>query len=478
MACSRGLKTSECSCVALSPRQLKVNKVFSMKLNEHAIRAYNAKATDLVQKLTVRRARQRPKKPSFVVDAHVSASIPFTELRNLKMSRSDREGNEASKSFYHDGITFELGGQDYQILKRVAEGMHKTPELRDTVSVTVLKTLIFEWIEKTHKKTTTLGMTEFVLAEVEPTIQDFEVWIPIAATRIQSEFDFGNMRIRTITRAMLDEWEAESRKARPDASAGHDVFFKRWRKALLGLAAATIDLRAEPGRAYELASAEAERTLGLLRCLSGYNCFPFTVNNSVPLGQENRRGYQYFMTHQGRIVFPTSGFEGTPYDEWRIDNDDLALMKSYGMDKFSALLKVRQPTTFQKDLLRVLQLYGKSSTFKNPADKLAYILAPLEALLRSDRSQNIDDMADRLVMFVDKEASGRKGALLVVRDIYDRRLSFVHSEHTKKDLELLEKFMVIAWTFFINVIGYANAYESRLEFINAIDNLKFSGGLP
>jgi hypothetical protein len=321
-------------------------------------------------------------------------------------------------------------------------------------------------------------MTEYVLAEIEPKIENLEVWIPIAATRIQSEFEFGNMRIRTITRAMIDEWEADARRAHPDASEGHDVFFERWRKALLGFAAATIELHAEPTRAYELASAEAERTIALLRCLSPHNCFPFTVNKSVPLGQETQRGFQYFMTHKGRITSGSSGIETTPYDEWRISREDLELMRSFGgMEKFSALLKVKKTTGFQRDLIHALQLYGKSSTLRDPADKLAYILAPIEALLIADRNQSVDDLADRLVMFADKTSAGRKEALLIIRNIYDRRLSFVHSEHTKQDLQLLEKFMAVAWTFFINVMGNANTYESRLEFINAFDNAKLSGGL-
>jgi hypothetical protein len=147
------------------------------------------------------------------------------------------------------------------------------------------------------------------------------------------------------------------------------------------------------------------------------------------------------------------------------------------MEKFSALLKEKKPTQFQKDLLHVLQLYGRSSTLNEPADKLTYIFAPLEALLIADRTQSVDDLADRLVMFVDKAPTGRKDALRTIRTVYARRLSFVHGELTSQDLETLEKFMVIAWTFFINVIGNANKYKSRVDFINAIDNLKLSGGL-
>lgn len=449
-----------------------------MQLNEHAVRAYNEKAMSLLQQLTA-----EPTQPlatghsTFQPDVHISGTFTDEDIKDLKTSRRDRQGNVVSKTFYHEGKAIELAGDGYQILKRVAEGIHKAPDLRNSVSVTVLMDLIFEWIEARYTNNTSLSMTEYVLHQANQKIREYEVWIPIAATRVQSQFEFGNMQIRTITRAMLDEWEAEDRQAHPEVSSANDVFFERWRKALLGLAAATIRIRAEPTRAYELASAEAERTLAVLRCLSFYSCFPFTVSNSVPLGEESTKHFKYIMTHEGRIVFSSSGFKDTRYDEWRIDNVDLELMKSYGLDKFSALLKEKKPTSFQRDLLHALQLYGRSSTLRDPADKLTYIFAALEALLSADRTQSFDDWADRLIMFVDKVAAGRKDALRTTRTVFARRLSFVHSEHTRQDLESLEKFMIIAWTFFMNVVGNANTFKSRPDFIRAIDNSILSGGL-
>jgi hypothetical protein len=449
-----------------------------MQLNEHAVRAYNDKTLSLFQQLTVGPTQPPVTRHStFKPDVHISGTFTDEDIKDLKMSRRDREGNEVSKSFYHEGKTIELAGEGFQALKRVAEGMRKAPDLRDAVSVTVLIDLIFDWIEARYKNATSLSMTEFVLPQASQKIREFEVWIPIAATRVQSRFEFGNMQIRPITRAMLDEWEARERQAHPEASSAHDVFFERWRKALLGLAAATLTVKAEPKRAYELASAEAERTLALLRCLSFYSGVPFTVSNSVPLGEESTKHFKYIFTHEGRIVFSSSGFKDGRLDEWRIDNSDLELMKSYGMDKFDALLKQKKPTSFQRDLLHALQLYGRSSTLRDPADKLTYIFAALEALLSMDRAQGFEDWADRLVMFVDNAAAGRKYALRTTRTVFARRLSFVHSEHTRQDLESLEKFMIIAWTFFMNVVGNANAFKFRADFIRAIDNKILSGGL-
>ena len=449
-----------------------------MQLNEHAVRAYNEKAMSLLQQLTT-----GPTQPpvtgdsTFQPDVHISGTFTDKDIRDLKMSRRDREGNEVSRTFYHEGKAIELAGEGYQVLKRVAEGMRKAPDLRDAVSVPLLIDLIFDWIETRYKDATSLSMTEFVLQQASQKIREFEVWIPISSTRIQSEFEFGNMQIRTITRDMVDEWETRDRQEHPEASTAQDVFFEKWRKALLGLAAATMKVRAEPMRAYELASAEAERTLAILRCLSFYSCFPFTVSNSVPLGEESTRHYKYLITHEGRIVFWSTGFKDTLYDEWRIDNADLELMKSYGMDKFSALLKQKKPTSFQRDLMHALQLYGRSSTLRNPADKLTYIFAALEALLSVDRKQSFDDWVYRLIMFVDTAAAGRKDALRTTRTMFARRLSFVHSEHTRQDLENLEEFMIIAWSFFINVVGNADTFKFRTDFIEAIDNKILSGGL-
>lgn len=393
------------------------------------------------------------------------------------MSRRDREGNEAGKAFHHNGETFELVGEAYQALKKIAVGMQKSPELREAVSVQLLIDLIFEWVKNKYLGVTMRSMTEAVLEECEKRTKTFEVWIPIASTHVESEFQFGKMTIKTVTRAMLDRWEAEFRQSHPDVPAEPDEFFLRWRKEVLGLAAATMELMAEPRRAYELASSEAERTLDLLRCLSPQNCFPFVVSYSVPLGQEGPRSFQYLMTENDKVVFSTRGYDRTPLDRWTIDDRYFIEMKRFGLDALSALQNLEKPTPFQRDVIDALQLYGKSSTFRGSADKLSYILTALEALLLPNKMQSPQDLGERLAILVDPTPTGRKEAYELTISIYDRRLVFVRGEHTTSDMKLLEQFMSASWAFFINCIAYANKYETKDEFIRQIDNVKLCGGL-
>jgi hypothetical protein len=449
-----------------------------MQLNPKASQAYNERANTLFPHLTAQPSqRPRVSNQRFVPDVHVTATIPFNDIiGEIKMMRRDREGNEAGKAFYHEGQTVELIGEGYQILKKTAVGMHKAPDLNRSVSVAFLIDRIFDWVKESYKQATTLPMTEYVLMECEKNIKEYEVWIPVASTHIESEFHFGKMKIKTITREMLDQWEADFRHRHPEMPPTADEFFTRWRKKVLGLAAATMELKAESKRAYELASSEAERTLSILRCLSPQNCFPFVVSYSVPLGQEGARSFQYLITEDDKVVFSTSGIEQTPLDRWTIDNEYLTEMKQFGLDKLDALLKVQSPTAFQKTMLNALQLYGRSSTFRDSADKLTYILTPIEALLLN-KGQGPEDLAERFAFFVEKTLEGRKQAFETVIQIYDRRLSFVHGEHTEADMQLLEKFMVMAWTFFLNSVGNANKFATKDEFIRAIDNFKLSGGL-
>jgi hypothetical protein len=130
------------------------------------------------------------------------------------------------------------------------------------------------------------------------------------------------------------------------------------------------------------------------------------------------------------------------------------------------------------DVMNALLLYARSSLHTELSDKLTYILTPLEAiLLFNPQNFSTQDLAERLVLLVDKDLEGRKKALDVTDKIYNLRLKFVYGEHKNEDVETLQEFMTIAWSFFINLIAYSDKYETKEEFIKAIDNLKFSGGL-
>lgn len=448
-----------------------------MKLNPNAAKNFNQKGEDLLNHLNVELIKPKKiiKKKTFIPDFHVSATIE--PIGEIKISRSDPFGNETGKEFSHEGNKITIYGEQYQKLKQLAQSIQKTPDFRNSVSLKLLVDLIFEWIKEKYKQKVDSSIIDYVISECEKRLKDCEIWIPLACTRIESELEFGNITIKTITRGMIEQHESEIRKHLEENDFRIEAHFEKERKELLGFAAATLKIVAEPRRAYEIAIEETEKSVALLRCLYCLNCSPFYVSYSVPLGQENLKSYRYFLVKDNKITFTSSGGERSNLTEWRIDDESVKLMRSFGLEKLSDLIKKNKKTSFQTDVMNALLLYARSSLQNELSDKLTYILTPLEAiLLLNPQGFNTQDLAERLVLLVDKDLEGRKHALDIINKIYNLRLKFVYGEYKDDDVKVLEEFMTIAWTFFVNLVAYSDVYLTKEEFIKSIDNLKFSGG--
>ena len=277
---------------------------------------------------------------------------------------------------------------------------------------------------------------------------------------------------------MLDRVESEFKLKHPDFDPKMEQYFENKRKTLLGFAAATMKLNAEPNRAYELATKEADESISLLRCLNPMNCFPSFISYSTPLGSENIESYEYFFVDNNKIVNSTSGVKENGRVELVIDNKFIDELKSLGLPMASRLLKEEKKTSFQKDVLNILLLYSKSSLHKRLADKLGYILTAIEGILRFDRKDIIvQDLAERFAMIVDRELEGRKKALKLLNQIYDLRSRFIYEEYKESDLDVLKEFLLLSWVFFLNLIGHSDKFKTKDDFLKSIDNLKLSGGL-
>jgi hypothetical protein len=279
---------------------------------------------------------------------------------------------------------------------------------------------------------------------------------------------------------MLTEHEEEIKDA--IRKQGHDLGpeieyrFKRDRQRLLGLAAATITIEAERQRAYEIAVDQTVKSLALLRCLNPLNGLPFYVSYSLPLGREHVPSYDYFFVEDGKMKGSTSGTNFNQLGEWRIDDVFLSEIKSLGFDALSSLLKGKR-SPFQEDFLSNLLLYSQSCLRANLGDRLAYIITPLEGLLRSSIAEPVQALMERFAIFVGQSVEERRHSVTVLEKIYGIQLNHLHDAPDSTQEELLKEFFSMAWTFFINVIPQSGKYHTKAAFLDAIDNTLLSGGL-
>jgi hypothetical protein len=140
------------------------------------------------------------------------------------------------------------------------------------------------------------------------------------------------------------------------------------------------------------------------------------------------------------------------------------------------LLVANQKTEFQQVVLDSVLLYTRSTTVREPVDKLVFIFSALESILLKNETEPIQThIADRLAFILGISVEERKSIVRLVRICYNLRSKFLHHGRTLEDFESLAKFMMYVWVFFIRLTKYAHQYATKSEFIEAIETRKYSG---
>src|ERR1043165_4156825 len=152
----------------------------SLKLHSDAIKNFDKKADALLENLIPhpsppRRTYKAPVEPEIHVSATFSDENIIGEIQTSWFV-TDRNGDEVGKFFEHEANFIGLFGEGYKNLVRLSEGMQKTRELRNTVSVHLFNDLIFTWVQSKFVNQTSLSMTEYVIGECEKQIREMELW--------------------------------------------------------------------------------------------------------------------------------------------------------------------------------------------------------------------------------------------------------------------------------------------------------------
>jgi hypothetical protein len=357
-----------------------------LEIHPQARQNYNSKAEELVTRL--RSAPDRLKQQGGQPNPNIHSVHTFTPENitgEVGHSWTDFTGNVVAQAFSEGGQIIGLFDEDYVELKRITEGMQKSIIPRNVVSLQQLSDLLFAWVKEKYRGASLSTMTEHVLTECEKLIQEMEIWIPVSHLYIQAPFVFGKITFRAVTKTMVDEWEASllSRAATPEEVESVRKGIERRRPQIQGLATATIKVAAEPKRAHEIAFAEVDRTVSILRLLSPANMHPAKVSYSAPLGSQHQDSYTYLLVEGGKIVGYTSGMVDKSRTEWNLSKEDLATWAPE-LSVLHTLLTKETLTDFQEALLDSLILYSRSSLAKQVSDKLVYMLIALESAFLKD----------------------------------------------------------------------------------------------
>lgn len=142
----------------------------------------------------------------------------------------------------------------------------------------------------------------------------------------------------------------------------------------------------------------------------------------------------------------------------------------------ASLVSEVELSDFAKRIRSSILSYSKGLTFPNISDRLVYSFSALEALFLKDASETIQqNLAERIAFTISKEPGDRMQIVARVKRIYGARSQYIHH---RKDLQVtkedLDGFFVHSWAALRTALGNVKRFETHMEYIDAIDQVKYS----
>jgi hypothetical protein len=451
-----------------------MNQRSHLELHPEALRAFNESSEALMAEV---RPMQRNRLEAGVFRPDVFSSGHLSEadiIGEIEVGVVDGTGNEVGKLFRQGEQQFGLVGDGFQNLKALVAKIQGTPAFRDSISYGCVLNVAFDWVAKKYRRETTISLCEHVIAECAKQLREMDIWIPVYRLHAEEDLKVGSCLFKTITAAMLDEWEQHFRSTVKENGPQIVEMFRAERKRMQGTLAATFRVYAEPERGYELAQERAEYAIGLLNFFHPAHGTFRTRSYATLLGQENIQTTTALVLENGQIRQRQRGLLDRGASPWFLDKSQIQFLRQGGLDKVGALWDKKEKSEYDTCLLNALQLYSKSSLSTLVTDRLVYILAALESMLLRNTSEPVQkNIAERMAFIVKKTVDERKRIVRIVEEIYKIRSSFLHHGQRIKESEVIEEFMVCAWTSFVVLILDSEKFPTRDSMFDAIDNMKF-----
>jgi hypothetical protein len=450
-----------------------------MEFNLHptAATSFNEEAERLYKGLIYSPVCNTKKKEnSFRPDYFVSSNLTDKDIvGDFKSSTTDWVGNEVAIFFYHEGKKVGICNENYKNLIKLSESMQRVPQLSPFVSISFIKDSIFAWMKGKYLNELSCPMIVYVSQICEKKVVESEIWIPLTHTHIQSEIKIGRVILKTITKELLNEWIDRWDMNAETKERSKKEFMNQYQEKLQGLAAATISIYAEPQRAKEIAVEEAEKASSILRLFSPGVFHPKMISCCTLIGTEHIKISVSFQTKNNKLLRIEEEMVNKPYIPWILNNEFINMIRNSGLDTLSNVLIQENKKDFQNQVLNSLFIYSRCLLAIEVEDKLIYILVAIEAiLLKNDNEPIQQNIGERMAILIESTAEKRKMVIKNVKEVYAARSRFIHHGQTIEEIESITTFMFNSYRFFQTLIIDINKFETKLEFIEKIEEIKLS----
>lgn len=449
----------------------------SFNLHKSAVENANSKANGLLDEF-IELDRSQDKEEPFPSLVEPSETITEQDYSEAEVIERDPSGIVISKYFVNNKKHVGFDAKGCIEFYKTVNTIWKLPAIRKTLSFNFVESALFAWIKNAYlAHDVKTEFMDYLVAEADSIVEKISVWIPISFLQVEEPFVVLGARIETIDEAIVSNWAPKVLSWSGYTSDDAEKYISELRKKHLGKAAVLYTAIAEPTYIFELAIEESQSIVSILGIFSGANHLPdvkciceITNPRQVPPSYFGMIEYQSGKLSERSVIANSRSFH-----PWRLNKEQISGIKAIALDNLSKLLTLEKPNNFQKAVSNFVFAYSKVAFTSDPVEKTVYLVSSLESMLLLDENESIlQGLAERVAVFTAKDLKSRKKIIQKIKLAYRIRSKYLHYSKSTEDAELVSNFMIVVWDFFVLLLQNVDKFQTREEFIVAIDDHKLS----
>jgi hypothetical protein len=408
----------------------------------------------------------------FPTQRPISASLTDADMLGAPIIRGhDANGKPVIIFIRTDNQLFGLSESDFVAIENITDKIHDIGWARDKLSREFIKDEFLVWA---HGNFRTQDRNSFSDAIIEKSLKEvavLEVWAPIAHLEVESQLEFGSVKISPITSEKIDSLEQMGPEIPPDQQEAVRELFANMRKELQGFAAVVITLEAEPILAGEKGLMIAQDAISLLRFFSPGAPVSRALCPTALLGAE-------IVPQSKLLVLSDSSFSITDKISsrdiafWKLPKRGLEQLEARGFRQAGSLVSPAGLSNFAASVRSSLITYGKGTTFPDLIDRLTHALSALEGVfLRHSMEPVESNIADRISFVLSKQESERAEIAQNIRQAYRLEGQYRTSPLSPREQDILARFIFNAHVSLQIALQNVASFQTKAEFIAAVDRL-------
>jgi hypothetical protein len=385
----------------------------------------------------------------------------------------EASGEGAFMFIRHEGKAYGLTENDYGGLDGLIDAVLKSRWARASLSREFIEKTFCDWARQRFGADEPT-FTEALSAAARKSVTVAEVWAPIANMEVEQGFDFGPVRIESITATVMENLRSRAPSNRPEQEQQISQLFEKLRHEMQGYAAVVVTMEAEPETVQKRALRIAQDAVGLLRFFSPAAPRSYLFSPVALTGAE-------FIPTSKLIVMCEGGFLHSQsilpkqVGYWRLPAQQISELKAGLLDTVASLVMPEGLSEFALAVRSSVLTYSKGTTLVDPMDRLRNGLSALEGvLLRHEMEPRAHSVANRMSFLLARERDGRESVKQVVRQIYWLRSQPQLTAHGRREDDLIRVFTSYAYDVLHLALENTPTFCSKAQFVIEVDKLGLS----